>query len=497
MSLTTNSVNAGDNCTFLFLGDLHYKPPEYKTAKMLRAITEDLKRKGYKIDFVCHVGDLIENQNGSKPISDEAGAKQWKYALTDIKKVFEVPFFMCPGNHDWYGNNSWFGGKNNIQKYFLPFVASQTGKSTNEKPFYAFRWKDSYFLFTNHEGFDTGWDIEQRKWLKKSLAYADENPAIKHVFIFGHPNLWNLNYMRFNENHALLKIISGCKKVDAYFTGHTHFNNASVWRFKNGTGILQISGSPHLSKNSLTALGETELVLNPPPSQRGYTKGFGYLNAYYLVSVGKNEVNVILERIGKGKIWEFSWSRPGDIREKLFLARKLTRELAENELKDIVEARFCFFNWFPETILPAAKPVEVFFNGHSLGALPVNSRSWAVNHHKSFIPIPNELVKLKNRISISNPNREQFAIRDCFLEVKLKDGRKAYSLLCPEVLIAGDWKNMYLNFGLSHPGYGTIYSSLEVNVPEEMIKNYKLDENISFDLQFNRNCQIIYEKSRM
>ncbi|MDD5699313.1 MAG: metallophosphoesterase [Victivallaceae bacterium] len=484
MSIITNNVNAEQTCTFLFLGDLHYRPPTYSTGKNIRAIAEDLKRKGYEIDFVCHVGDLIENQNGSKPISDEAGAKQWKYALEDVKKVFKVPFFMCLGNHDWYGDNSWFGGKNNIQKYFLPFVASQTGKSSNGKPFYAFRWGNSYFLFTNHEGFDTGWDIEQRKWLKKSLAYAEENPAIKHVFIFGHPVLWNLNYMRFNENHALLKIISGCKKVDAYFSGHTHLNNASVWRFRNGTGILQLNGCPHPSISDLTAVGETELILHPPPSRRGYTKGFGYLNSYYIVRAGVHKVNVVMEQIGKGKIWEFSWSRPGNIHEKLFLGKKLARELAEDELKDIVEARLHFFAWFPETILPAAKPLKVSFNNRELGVLPVNADAWAVNRHRSFLRVPNELIKLRNQISISNPNREQYAVRDCYLEVKLKDGRKVYSLLCPNVLIAGNWKNMYLNFGASHPNRGIMYSSLEVNIPEEIIKNYRLDENISFGLQF-------------
>ena len=50
-----------------------------------------------------------------------------------------------------------------------------------------------------------------------NLCYAEENPAVEHVFIFGHPNLWNFNYFRFNENYGLLDIISKFKKVDAYF----------------------------------------------------------------------------------------------------------------------------------------------------------------------------------------------------------------------------------------------------------------------------------------
>ncbi len=483
MGLICNTLNAEQDSSFLFLGDLHYRPPAYSTGKTIRVIAADLKKKGYKIDFVCHTGDLIENQEGSSPVSTAEGARQWDYALKDVKKVFKVPFFISLGNHDWYGNNSWFDGKANIKKYFIPFISSELGKSLNGKPFYSFRWKNSYFLFTNHVGFDTGWDIEQRKWLEKSLAYAEENSAIEHVFVFGHPNLWNINYMRFNENHELLKIIQKFKKVDVYFTGHTHLNNASVLRGKNGVNILQISGSPQ-KKNDLTALGEKELILNPAPSKRGYTKGFGNLNSYYVVTVAGSKVNVIMEQSGGGKVWEFSWSQPGNISEKIFLGKKLLRKLKKSDLRNIVDAKLHFFAYFPETILPVAAPLKIIFNKHKIGTLPRNSGAWATNHHNSFVKVSRDLIKLKNRITITNPNREQYGLRDCYLQIKLKDGSEVYSMLCPNVLIAGNWKNMYLNFGLAHSNLGIIHSSLEVNIPEEIIKCYDIAKDISFDLEF-------------
>jgi predicted MPP superfamily phosphohydrolase len=477
-----SSVFSGDRFSFLFLGDLHYRHPLYKTAELVKDIAKDIKSKGYKIDFVCNIGDLIENQKGSSPLSLTEGAEEWEFAIANINENFKVPFFMALGNHDWYGD-TWFGGKKNIEKYYFPFMAKQLGRSLNGKPFFSFHWGNSYFLFTNHVGFDAGWDKEQRIWLKKSLDYAEGNSAIKHVFIFGHPNLWNVDYFRFNEQHELLDIISKYKKAEVYFCGHTHHNNATVWKFKNECKLLQINGSPKGHKNSQPELlGEKELVLNPPPSERGYANGIKYAKGYFIVSVDGPEVTVSFDMIRGGRIWEFCWKKPGEIKEKVMKIKKPAHALNKKMLKDIKEARLFIYPYVPHVFLPKAKSLKVLFNGLCIGDLPRNSASWHMG--KSSLKIPPDIVKLSNQVSIENPNNELFAIRDCYILVVLKDGGKVITPVYPYVLFSGNWEDLYMDFGLSHPDKGVLHSSVEMNVPEELIKSFCLGERIDFKLEF-------------
>ena len=480
-----NNISAGekDNFTFLFLGDLHYKPPAYNSAKTVENIVKDIEEKGYKVDFVCHIGDLIENQKGSNPISLEEGAEQWKFALSHIKKTFDIPFFMCLGNHDWYGDNTWFGGKKNIEKFFFPFISEQLGRTIN-KPFYSFHWGNSYFLFTNHLGFDYGWDKEQEIWLKKSLSYAEGNSAVKHVFIFGHPHLWNLDHFRFNEQYGLLKIISKYKKVDAYFCGHYHRQAASVWKFGSGRRFIQITGCPTGEGKILSTAPSQKrsLILNPPPSKRGYLRRYGGASGYFLVSVKGKRVIVSFDIIGGKREWEFYWEKPGEIVEVKAPVEPDKYYLKQKELRNITEARLYLFPYTPEVFHPEKPELEVFFNGKKVGVLP-RITDWTLGG-RNFIDIPPSLVKMKNRIVIPNPRREAFGVRDCCLWVKLKNGKEVLTDVYPYVLFSLPWKQIYMDFGLSHPTAGVLGSSIEENVPEELIRCVRLGEPISFELNF-------------
>ena len=108
---------------FAVIGDIHYFNAHASAQERMRALREDLRKKKFAPDLICQVGDVIENQEGSDPVSGEEGARQWLAALRDIKEVFpDIPFLITPGNHDWYGNNTWFGGSENLKRYLLPFL---------------------------------------------------------------------------------------------------------------------------------------------------------------------------------------------------------------------------------------------------------------------------------------------------------------------------------------------------------------------------------------
>jgi hypothetical protein len=275
--------------------------------------------------------------------------------------------------------------------------------------------------------------------------------------------------------------------VDAYFCGHTHHNNATVWEFDDAGKILQINGCPSGKKfKQLIPIGESELILNPPPSKRGYAKGYRELHAYFVVSVKGKEVNVSLELIGGRKIWEFGWSAPGEIKEKLFVSDAPEKTIKKSYLKDIKEARLHIYPYMPDRILPKAKPVEITFNGKKIGALPRSAGSWHLSKPRNFIKVPPELVKFKNEIKIANPNKEHFAFRDSFLEIILNDGKTFRTAVYPYVIFAGPWENMYMDFGLCHPTAGVLHSSIEANVPKELIKSYGLNKPVSYSLEFDK-----------
>jgi hypothetical protein len=75
-----------------------------------------------------HVGDLVNCQTGSMPrVLSECDA-EWAYALNHVKQLFpDKPFLFTPGNHDWYGGDSWQGGGPCIKKRYIPFIEKELG----------------------------------------------------------------------------------------------------------------------------------------------------------------------------------------------------------------------------------------------------------------------------------------------------------------------------------------------------------------------------------
>ncbi|MDD2710672.1 MAG: metallophosphoesterase [Verrucomicrobiae bacterium] len=481
----------GGAVTFMFLGDLHLSPELPRNSQVLEDIRQDIKDKKYQVDLVCHTGDLIENQVGNAPAPVADGRKQWEMAVQQVEKTFGCPFFMSLGNHDWYGGDSWFGGKKNVEDVFFPWLSKNLQRRM-DKPFYAFRWGTSYFMFLNHFGFDEGWDAEQSKWLEKSLAYAEGSPFIKHVFLFSHPYLWNIDHFRFNEHSNYGESLRRCSKVGAFFCGHSHVNTATVWLTKGKTGLLQISGCPGGKAKSLVGErdGDRRLVLNPPPAKRGYMRRYGHCNGYFLVKVEGKRVTVTFDIIKGAREWEFYWENPGEIVEVKAPVRPPAPNLKEEDLADIKEARLYLLPCTPDVILPKRPEIRIMFNGENAAVLPRgNNWVWGAFAGNPSVSIPSKLVKLKNLVSIPNPQGEAFALRDCCLWIKLKSGKEYLSQVHPRALFSVPWRQMYMDFGLSHPGVGVLGSSVEENLPEELIQCVKPGEPVSFELNFPSSNQ--------
>ena len=74
----------------------------------------------------------------------------------------------------------------------------------------------------------------------------------------------------------------------------------------------------------------------------------------------------------------------------------------------------------------------VFLNGEYIGILPV-SGSYSARPGISIDNDKLDLIKICNKIKISNPNREKYTIGSIYLEITSKDGTVARTTLSPQI----------------------------------------------------------------
>jgi hypothetical protein len=170
-------------------------------------------------EFVMSVGDLIEGSPAA-----ETNRKQWddfdRYA-----KQFQMPFFYCPGNHD-FGTK----GKNEVWQERLG------------RPYYHFTYKNTLFLVLNsndrpQEKPDNlgpnGVGKEQLAYIEKALA---ANPDVRWTFVFIHHPLWVAKDVPATNWLDVEKLLAGRKHT--VFCGHVHTFRKFL---RNGTSYYQLA----------------------------------------------------------------------------------------------------------------------------------------------------------------------------------------------------------------------------------------------------------------
>jgi serine/threonine-protein phosphatase CPPED1 len=121
-------------------------------------------------EFVMSVGDLIEGY------SEDPG--QWALEWSEFESkldLLEMPFFFCPGNHDWSN---------------VPM--SENWRRKFGRSYYSFRYRDVLFVVLNSEEprpreqrYKFG--EEQQRWLKATL---EQNRNVRWTFVFFHKPVW-------------------------------------------------------------------------------------------------------------------------------------------------------------------------------------------------------------------------------------------------------------------------------------------------------------------
>ncbi|RLF48163.1 MAG: hypothetical protein DRN29_00420 [Thermoplasmata archaeon] len=176
-------------------------------------------------DFVVITGDLVFGQLYPFEYSFEYRT------LYEILQQFDVPTYLCPGNHDGYVQCGQDGFKF-WQKYFGPL-------------YYSFDYGKAHFIMANsydwpkvnrrgisYVVFQWGGYIgkEQLKWIEEDLK--ESNAKLKFIALHHNP-LWNttndslIRKIGYVGRKELLSLIEEYD-VDGVLAGHVHYDNVTI-----------------------------------------------------------------------------------------------------------------------------------------------------------------------------------------------------------------------------------------------------------------------------
>ncbi|MCP3690191.1 MAG: hypothetical protein GY784_17440, partial [Gammaproteobacteria bacterium] len=188
----------------------------------LAAMYNDLvvRINAMKPEFVVHLGDITD----PVPISPEFGGSA--QVFHKASKVFSMPYYLVPGNHDIGEkihpalpkvNDKVSITKHTIEQYEQHF----------ERQRYSFEHEGCLFLVINTMLFNSKLEEEQGQWdwLKKTLC---ENTG-KRVFVFGHYPIYlsakdEPGFYDNIDEPARSQLIDLLEqhKVEGYYAGHVH-----------------------------------------------------------------------------------------------------------------------------------------------------------------------------------------------------------------------------------------------------------------------------------
>lgn len=219
-----------DDFSFIHITDFHIGDPRGFSESIWKTIGgKSVKRciseiNLLKPDFVIISGDLVFGQ--LYPFEYHREYQE----CYEMIQMFDVPTYLCPGNHDGYRRP----GEDGLEiwkKYFGPLYYSFNYgnyhfQSINSFDIPASR-RISFFFFTLNWGGSI--QNEQLQWIQNDIS---EN-AGKLNFMFMHHNpLWETTKdsfvgRKYKNREELLSIINH-HKIDMVLAGHVHYDNVTV-----------------------------------------------------------------------------------------------------------------------------------------------------------------------------------------------------------------------------------------------------------------------------
>lgn len=209
---------------FAVIGDTRDDSEDGINVKIMKAILDKIKLEG--VDFILVTGDMITGS--SKSAAHISRLKKWKGVI----ERYEIPFYISMGNHEVESEMS-----ENIARSV--FEMPQNGPEGLKELAYSFDYKNAHFIAIDTAMFSSFHSIGQAQlnWLKWDLE--KNNKSI--IFIFGHDPAYPVYNHRGSslDKYAVQRDelwgVFKQNRVSAYFCGHEHLYNRSVY-----DGIYQI-----------------------------------------------------------------------------------------------------------------------------------------------------------------------------------------------------------------------------------------------------------------
>ncbi|HEC89974.1 MAG TPA: hypothetical protein ENI44_05285, partial [Thermoplasmatales archaeon] len=219
------------NFSFVHLTDFHIGDPRGATVDIWQTIGWKAAKKSVEEinllhpDFVIITGDLVFGQAypGEYP-------REYRKCY-EILQEFQVPTFLCPGNHDGYVQTGQDGFKY-WKEYFGPLYYSFNYGDAHFTSINSYDWPKKeraafFFIPLNWGGYIQD---EQLQWINDDLLkYSD---ARLKVMMLHHNPLWDtksesLLHNGYRGREELMAMINRYG-VDAVFDGHVHYDNITI-----------------------------------------------------------------------------------------------------------------------------------------------------------------------------------------------------------------------------------------------------------------------------
>ena len=424
---------------FAFMGDLHYKIPDYRTADYLvPSFAKEMDTMKLKPEFILLTGDFFHGGKG-KDLNSES-----EFAFKNFSENVRIPYFISKGNHD---------SREHFEKIALPLFSGELKKDIS-RSYFSFTKSNCHFIMLDCTLDSLG---DELAWLEEDLKASKSDPAIDHIFVAGHFPLWIVARAGFTRLEYSVPVASllAKYKVDAYFCGHTHNKTLTV-RMIDGQPLTQIMDAGVVEENRISALAPFLLrVKNAPEDierpgilkledghqifmpQSGSEYLWGYqeggTSSYYVITVTGKSVKADWHVLGNGLTRSVIWDQPG-LPEEL-----TTPDSSEGEkigmFQEVEKAWLYTAPWTDEDYINA----PFFINGISAGRLEISRIKMAASPfwNKTELLLDSSAtaaIRMQNELTILNPAKKRFGLAHVFLLVQFKDGQFAKSTISGKVV---------------------------------------------------------------
>jgi hypothetical protein len=268
--------------------------PSSANVPQLSRTLADMAALNPKPNFFFAVGDLVLGESDSITLANQLISWKALYEASPAKAA-GIELVAVLGNHETedgtiapkaFGEQAWQaimapyltrGGNGPI-----PHSGDPDGLQTDQsKLTYSFNYKDAHFIVisTDPAGLSSR---PPGNWIAADIAAAHANPAIKHIFLFGHKPAYSFDNGSSNSlaaNQANRDMIWGAMenaKAEGYFAAHNHIYKASQPTGKswmviagNGGSSLESSAGRYFGFSLIQVLKSGTVI------QKNYARDYG------------------------------------------------------------------------------------------------------------------------------------------------------------------------------------------------------------------------------